>query len=169
MNAGVNRNPRYRRYHGPYSVIGLYHQRGTKKIHDRSIFPGILSHRVFRFGDRAAPSMGMIEIILDTLYGVQPIRLVMDIVDVNIQPFLGLDDMDGHGLLAGNATKQMYKCTILSCRSHRGKAGWSLRHRGDQNHLCAQMLIPRYAFYTMKQLRKLHKKYAHLSAGNLYN
>ena len=84
------------------------------KMHYRSIFPGILSHRVFRFGDTAEPSMGIIEIIRDTLYGVQLVQVVLDIVNVNIQPFLGLDEVDGYGLLADNVTKQMYKCTILS-------------------------------------------------------
>ena len=86
------------------SVFGLHHLRRIMKMHDRSRLPGIPSSRVLSDSETAASSIGVIEITLDTPYGVNAIHIVMDIVDVNILPLLGLDDMDGHGLLADNVT-----------------------------------------------------------------
>ena len=108
------------------SVVGMPQLRRIMKLHDRSGLPGIPSNCVFRLGDTTAPSIGMIEVMIDTPHSVELIQVVMDIVDVNIPLLLGLDDLDGHGLLADNVTNNLWKLTVLSWKPLRSRDEWSV-------------------------------------------
>lgn len=46
---------------------------------------------------------------------------------------------------------------------------WSVPLIRHDSHLYAEMNFPRYTFYSTAQLRKLHRQFAHPSAGKLYN
>ena len=132
----------------PSSVIGLPQLRRIMRLHDRSRQPGLPSNRTLQFGDTIAPSIGMIEVMIDTPHNVELIHAVKDIVDVNILPLLIHDDMDGHGMLADSVSNNLWKRTVLSWKPLRLRDEWSVPLRRDQHHLYAKMPVLRHSFYT---------------------
>ena len=80
---------------------------------------------------------------------------------------LGLDALDGNSLLVDNITIHLWNCIITNRESFRFEDIWKTKliRRGEHVYLPLSTLIR--LFYTMADLRKLHKEFAHLSATKL--
>ena len=95
----------------------------------------------------------------------------MDIVSVDVPALLGLDVLDGEGLYADNVTNRLVHRQVISRPGELlfYKDRWSVPLVRHDNHLCAKMRFPRSTFYTTAQLQKMHRQFAHPSAGKLYS
>ena len=113
----------------------------------------------------------MIEIALETPAHVRKIPVLMDIVPVDVPALLGLDVLDTEQLYADNVTNRLVHREILSKQGEplAYKDRWHVPLIRQNGHLYAQMSFPCFTFYTAAQLEKLHRQFAHPSAGKLYN
>ncbi len=97
--------------------------------------------------------------------------VLMDIVPVNRPALLGLDVLDAENLYADNVTDHLVHREVSSRSGDPLSFGdtWCVPIFRKGGHLYSKMSFPLSAFYTTTQLQKLHKKFAHPSATNLYN
>ena len=65
------------------------------------------SNRLFRFGDQTIKLIGMIECSLQTSRHIEAIPVLLDILPVIIQAFLGVDILDDYGLLADKVKNRL--------------------------------------------------------------
>ncbi len=130
--------------------------------------PIVESPNSFRFGDIRVKPLGTIEIGLEFAALRRCIPVLMDIVQVDVPPLLGLDVLDSEHLYAVNVTKHLVLREVLSERSARLNYidRWHvplIRHDG---HFYAWMSFPRCIFHTIAQLQKLHRQFAPESCAN---
>ena len=76
------------------SVIGQITLDRLLKRLDRKTIPRAESKNSFKFGDVVVKYLGLIEVGLETPYGVPDIMVLMDIVPVNVLDLLDLDVLD---------------------------------------------------------------------------
>ena len=155
----------------PRSVVGTKQLNFILNHIGRKTIPRIHTQRLFRFGDFTACSLGLIEVALQTPAPRHPIRILLDIVSVDIPALLGLDVLDAEYLYADNAANLLVHRRVTS------KEGmplqyldlWSVTLSRFDNHLYAQMNFPSSTFYTEQQLHRLERQFAHPSVDKLYN
>ena len=113
----------------------------------------------------------MIEILLETPSTWRDIPVLMDIVPVDVPALLGLDVLDSEQLYACNVTNRLVHRAVLSRPGEplQYEDRWSVPLTRQNGHLYARMRFMNYTFYTTAQLQKLHRQFAHPSAGKLYN
>ncbi len=113
----------------------------------------------------------MVELGLKVPPPPRHVCVLMDIVPVNVPPLLGLDFLDAEQLYADNVTNRLVHRRILSTLgdSLEYEDQWYVPLSRHYGHLHANMYFPHSTFYTVLQLEKLHKQFAHPFAGKLYN
>ena len=75
----------------PRSVVGRDQLNTFLRSPGKRQIPRISSSSSFRFGDVTVKSLGMVELELSTPDGITSIRVLMEIVPVNLPPLLGLN------------------------------------------------------------------------------
>ena len=153
------------------SVLGKRQLNYILRITQNKLIPRMPSGNTFKFGDVTVKSLGMIELDLKTPAPRRPIPVLLDIVPVDVPALLGLDVLDAEGLYADNVTNRIVHRHVTS------KPGeplsyqdlWCMPLIRYDGHLYAGMCFPTTTFYTVKQLEKLHRQFAHPSAEKLYN
>ena len=153
----------------PISFIG---KRTLKRIVQRSVrnfIPMIQSERDFQFGDTLIRSKSMIELILPTPGNRREIPVIMDVVDVDIPALLGIDVLDGNNLFVDNVAGHLWN-RIITCKEPlQFEDRWKTQLIRKGEHLYVPLKAPIQSFYTMAQLRKLHKQIANPPAVKLYD
>jgi len=155
----------------PRSVIGKRQLDTILRKMDRQTIPRMPSTSSFRFGDTVVKSLGMVELALKTPAPRRPIAVLLDIVPVDVPALLGLDVLDAEALYADNVTNRLVHRSITSNRggSQKYHDVWSVPLQRHDGHLYAKMSFPKSMFYTVKELEKLHRQFAHPSVEKLYN
>ena len=113
----------------------------------------------------------MIEILLETPSTWRDVLVLVDIVPVDVPELLGLFVLDSKQLYACNVTNRLVLCAVLPRPGEplQYEDKWSVPLTRQNGHLYALMDFMHYTFYTTAQLHKLHRRFAHPSAGKLYN
>lgn len=114
--------------------------------------------------------MGVVELHLKTPDDIQPIPVVLDVVNVDVPAFLGLDALDSSALYAVTVTNRLVNRVVTS------KEGqpltyfdaWSVPLVRYDNHVYAAITLPLNTFFTLHLLIKLHRQFAHTSTEKLY-
>ena len=153
----------------PISCIGKQALKRIVHHAGRNSIPMIESDRDFQFGDTMIRSKGMVELILPTPGSVRDVPILMDVVDIDIPALLGLDVLDGNNLFVDNVTGHLWNRIVTCNEPLRFKDRWKIKLIRKGEHLYVPLKAPIQSFYTMAQLRKLHKQFAHPSAVKLYD
>ena len=126
---------------------------------DKETIPLIPSQNSFRFGDVTVRSLGMVEIELLTPSNEPNIPVLLDVVPLNVPALLGIDILDGEQLYADNVTNRLIRRMVLSRPGKRlmYEDKWHVPLIGHDKHLHARMNFPRHIFYTIAQLKKMHR------------
>ena len=122
----------------------------------RSI-PLIDSKRDLKFGDTLVRSRGMIELMLAALGCTLDIPVAVDVVDVEILPLLGFDVLDVNNVVVDNLTNHLWNRIITYKDPLRYEDMRRIKLIRKAEHLYVPLSTPIQLFYTMAQLRKLHK------------
>ena len=110
----------------------------------------------------------MIELAVKTPDHIPPINDMLDVVEVDIPALLGLDLLDGHGLVIDNVTNRLWKRIVVSYDPLKFIDELSMGLRRMNDHIYVQVHVPNCTFYTTQQLKKLHRQFAHPSTTKLY-
>ena len=76
------------------------------KLGRRSI-PAIRTNRVLRFGDVSTKSLSMIELAIRVPDHKPPIRILLDVVDVDVPALIELDFLNGNRLIVDNISYRL--------------------------------------------------------------
>ena len=156
----------------PRSVIGL---KSLKRILCKQgvRFPKLeLSRNRFRFADSIFESLGKICIPLRTPPGVTPVPVVMDVVQADIPPLLGIDILDKESLIADTVSNRLQKRTFFNGQKGEKEYmdAWSVPLcRAESGHVYADMDWSNSVFFSRAQLAKLHRQFFHPSATKIFN
>ena len=155
----------------PRSVVGRIQLNRVLANLGRKNIPCIASKTFFRFGDVTVRSQGKIQIAMETPANVRPISVLLDIVPVDVPALLGLDVMDGECIYADNVINRLVHWHMFSRKDEplRYKDLCHVPLTRYAGHLYVRMGFPRCTFYTITQLKKMHRQFAHRSASKLYN
>ena len=99
---------------------------------------------------------------------IPDIPVFMDVVPVNVLALLGLYVLDSHSLLPDNIPNRPWNRIIVSQNPVQFIDEWSVQTMRAGDHLYVPLKAPLQSFYTVAQLRKIHKQFAHLAARRLY-
>ena len=155
----------------PRSVVG---QKGLHKILafvGKTTILVIKPCHSFRFGEVAAKSLSLVELSLQTPNNIPNIKVLLDVVPVNISALLGLEVLDSEESCADNVINRLVHRKVLSrsCDSMEYQDIWSVPIIRQDGHLYSSMCFSVSTFYITVQLWKLHRNFAHPSAEKLYN
>ena len=110
----------------------------------------------------------MIELAIQTPDIIPPIHILPDVVDLDIPALIGLDDLNGNCLMVDNISNRLMHRVVISVCPLEIVDKWWVSLIRDQHHLYVHLHVPTSAFYTTKQLRKLHPQFAHPLPVKLY-
>ena len=109
----------------------------------------------------------MVEQELPTPGSIPDIPVILDFVDVELKPLLGLEALDRSNLLVDNVTNHLWNPIITNKDPFRFEDIWKIKLVRKGDPLFVPLSTPIQLLYTMAQLRKLHKQFAHLSATKI--
>ena len=113
-------------------------------------------------------SLSVTELKLETSEYILDIPVLVDIVPVNVPANLGLDVLDSLSLLPDTVTNRLWNCIIISLNPLHFIDEWSVQMIRASDHLDVPLKTPLQSFYTVTQLRKIHKQSAHLASARLH-
>ena len=111
----------------------------------------------------------MVKLFLPKSGSIIGIPVTLEVVDVEIPPLLGLDVLYENNLLVDNITNHILSRIVTNKDPVGFEVIWKIRLIKKGDHLYARLFTPIQLFYTILQLRKLHKQFVHPSATKLYN
>ena len=100
----------------------------------------------------------MVELMLPTSGSTLDIPFILDVVDVEIPPLLGLDVLEGNNLLVYNVANHLWNRIATNKDPLRFEDIWKIKLIKTVDHLYVPLSTLIQLFYTMTQLRKIHKK-----------
>ncbi len=153
------------------SIIGQKQLTHVLKRLVRSDISRIRSNNSFRFGGVTVPSLGIIKLNLKVQVAMRPIPVLMGLVPVDVPALLGLLVLVSEQLYACNVANRLIHRKILSKPGQplMYEDSWFVPLQRYESHLYAPMSFRKHTFYSTAQFLKLHKKFAHPSASNLYS
>ena len=93
----------------------------------------------------------------------------MDVVDVDVPALLRYDVLDSSNQFVENVTGHLWDRIMLWKKPLQFEDKWKTKLIKKDEHLYLPLKAPIQSFYTMVQLRKLHKKLAYSSAVKQYD
>ena len=156
---------------GTRSVIGQPQIAKLLRRLERTKIPSIPSNNSFRFVDISVHSLGIIELELETPENTRRIPALKDIAPLDVPALLDFDVLDGDGLYAHNVINRLVHRQVISRPGELPdyQDSWNVPPVRHDNHFYAKLRFTRSTFYTTAQLQKMHRQFAHPSAGNLYS
>ena len=149
----------------PHSWIGYKALESIVRHSGRGSIPMIDPKRDFIFDDTLVRSRGMVELMLRTPWSTLDIPVILDVLDVEIPVLLVLDILDGNNVPVDNVTDHLWNRLITNKDPLRFENIWKIKLIRKGEHQYVLLSTPIQLFYSMEQLRKLHKKFAHSSAS----
>ena len=113
----------------------------------RICMPAIRSNCVFRFGDLSSKSLGIIELAIQTPDNIQPIPVLLEVVDVDIPPLISLDFLDDNFLIVDSISNRLWHRIVISNDIFEIVDTWSVPLIRDQHHLYVHRHVPMSTFY----------------------
>ena len=140
-------------------------------IHERHIKP---SNERFSFADHSYPSLGKVSIPPKTPIRAPKIIVVLDMVEADIPPLLGMDLLDREELCADTTVNHLAKRTKIECPDGRNIYidEWVIpMTRADSGHSFVPMDFrpASQSYISHSEHGKLHRQLYHPSTDKLFN
>ena len=110
----------------------------------------------------------MVEQLWQTPGHIQDKRILLDVEDGKTPPLLVLDALAGNIQFIDNIWWLLLKSAIIRPHPLTYKDKWEIKLIRHRDNLYIPLKAPLQLFYTMGQLRKLHKQFTHPSVTKLY-
>ena len=127
------------------------------------------SKRDFKLSDILVRSKGMVELMLPTSESIIDLSVILDALNVEIQPLPRLDVLDRNNVLVRNVTNHLWNRIITNNDPFRFEDIWKIKLISKYDDLYVPLSSLIQLFCSMAQLRKLHEQFAHPSTTKLYD
>ena len=141
----------------PHSCIGNKALERTFHHSERIFISVIGSKRDFKFSETEERWRGMVEPLLPTPGSTLDISVILDVVDVEIPPMLGLDILDRNSLLFDHVTNHLWNCIITNKDPLRFEDIWKVKLTRMGGYLYVRLSTSIQQFDTIAQARKQFK------------